>query len=100
MMLAEAGASVDAATLNEIEAECKGDPDCIDEKVDNLTRIKMMDNRNNVVTISMPSAEKKKITFHSPRLTVEDAGFRASGSDSDLSDCEEEKAPAAQPAKP
>ena len=35
----------------------------------------MKDKLQNDVTIEMPAHEKKKITFESPTLTVQDAGF-------------------------
>jgi len=63
---------LDAEALNEIEAECDGDADCIKESIKGLTKINMHDMFGNDLKIEMPAAKKQKISYDLPNLTIED----------------------------
>ena len=72
---AKVDTEVDSDMMNQIEVNCEGNPDCIKEQLNGLTRIHVKDSKNTEVNMEMPANLKKKITFDSPTLTVEDAGF-------------------------
>ena len=72
---AEAETELSAELKNQIELECEGEAECMQGKMSEMTRIKVKDDKNTDVSIEMPAMEKKKITFDSPTLVVEDDGF-------------------------
>ena len=65
--------------LNQIEADCLGDPYCVKLAIEDKMHINLKDKPGNNVTIEMPAAQRKKVTFDSPKLTVEDEGFNKLG---------------------
>ena len=69
---------VDAELYADAEAETEVDVDAdAEHDGSSTTRIKVKDDKNTDVSIEMPAMEKKKITFNSPVLTVEDDGFNS-----------------------
>ena len=80
---AELDAELEGESASEAEAEtetlgalsCGGDKDCVKNNLNGMTRVHIKDKLLNDVTIEMPEAQKKKITFSSPVLTVVDKDF-------------------------
>ena len=69
----ELESDADAETLGPLS--CGGDKKCVNDNLHGMTRVHIKDKLENDVTIEMPEAQKKKITFDSPTLTVVDKDF-------------------------